>query len=96
VGLPGDAVSSTGVEEPFAGWWSDTYGRRTPATVLDLELAAASPVVWTIGDQPIEFVTEADTVTIADTTIAVRWADDGAELCVTNGAGHAESRKISW
>jgi hypothetical protein len=94
--LPGEATAHTGEESPFAGWWSDTYGRRTAATVLDVETPASSPVVWVLGDEAAEWQAEPNVVTIGATTIAVDWSANGALLRVTSGDGLTESRRISW
>jgi hypothetical protein len=94
--LPGEATAHTGEESPFAGWWSDTYGRRTPATVVDVATPASSPVVWALGDQLVEGHAEPNVVTVGATSIAVDWSANEAVLRVMGAGGHTESRRISW
>ena len=94
--LPGDPSAHTGEEAPFTGWWSDTYGRRTPTTVVDVATPVSSPVVWALGDEAMEWHAEPNVVTIGSTSIVVEWSANDAVLRVTGGDSHNESRRISW
>ena len=58
--VPGSLSSVRGQEEPFDGWWSDTYGSKQPATRLELRGEMRGPVWWLISldDRPPPAVIE--------------------------------------
>jgi hypothetical protein len=45
---PGDVAAVRGSEEPYAGWWSGTYGRAEPATVIQTRCDASRPIRWVV------------------------------------------------
>ena len=51
VDLPPDAsvTSARGMTQPFAGWWSKTYGTTEPATILDVRSMTQRPIRWGIS-----------------------------------------------
>lgn len=46
--LPAEPVRVRGQTEPYAGWWSDTYGSAVPATWLQMSGSVAGAVVWAV------------------------------------------------
>ncbi|MCL1597995.1 MAG: heparinase II/III-family protein, partial [Actinomycetia bacterium] len=41
-----DITTTRGGEDPYAGWWSDTYGATEPTTVIDARFDSGSPIMW--------------------------------------------------
>ena len=85
--LPTTASAVRGQEQPFAGWWSTTYGSWSPAWLLQMAGSSVSPVVWAItvpgGRRP---VVRHDDVSIGDFSYRVVWTPLGPSVVVSGGA----------
>ncbi|MEA3503196.1 MAG: heparinase II/III family protein, partial [Actinomycetota bacterium] len=44
----GDMTTTRCGEDPYAGWWSDTYGSAEPATVIDIRADSGDPIKWVV------------------------------------------------
>jgi hypothetical protein len=76
-----DAAPTMGEEQPFAGWFSRTYGQWEPAPWLQ---TARAPKVWGVGRAQAHSGDEA--VTIDGLTLRVSWTGHGARLDVTDAS----------
>lgn len=43
-----DVTATSGREDPYAGWWSDTYGTAAAATVIDVRCDSGDPIEWVV------------------------------------------------
>ena len=82
-GRPGVVCGST---EPYAGWWSDTYGQAVPAVRLEMSGTIDGPVWWTVGSQDVPR-TRADrqSLNLGGLEVKVEWGDEHVRLVVTEG-----------
>jgi hypothetical protein len=79
--LPGQVRIIEGRDDPFDGWWSDTYGAWSPAARIEAVGLTEGPIVWSIlvdGEDP----PQNDTNSIADGSLSwsVTWDGDEAQL----------------
>lgn len=79
--LPGRAEAIQGSLDPWAGWWSQTYGTVEPATWVCLAGQVEGPVLWAAytGSAPPASCAGADLV-LAGTTLSVSWATNQVRL----------------
>ncbi|MDQ1711633.1 MAG: hypothetical protein QOE45_1083 [Frankiaceae bacterium] len=78
---PGTAEPVRGSEEPYAGWWSETYGSAVPATWLHCSGTVDGPVVWSVrrpGSPAPQRLPDGIRVGTADLHVA--FDDDGVTL----------------
>ncbi|WP_066073324.1 heparinase II/III family protein [Frankia sp. EI5c] len=92
--LPGRVEPVRGQREPWAGWWSPTYGTAEPATWLRLAGRLTGPVVWSAytGTRPPAAATGAAAgagLSLGATTLDVEWA--GREVRLTARGEHEET-----
>ena len=93
---PGQITATTGTEQPFKGWWSDTYGERRPATLLETEVIAGATAAWAISTEDIEITGSDRAVAVPGLTTEITWLDGGAELTVRVDNGRSHTRSIRW
>ncbi len=81
--LPARAVPVRGSHEPWAGWWSRTYGSVEPTTWLLLAGTVDGPVCWGVH-QPAEAPArvEGGDLVIGEATLQLNWAADHVALTV--------------
>jgi hypothetical protein len=81
----GDVAAVRGSEEPYVGWWSDTYGSAEPATVIQTRCDATRPIRWVVrlpedpgsGLGSEEVPTFASSVLFDETGVQLRIEADG-------------------
>jgi hypothetical protein len=81
----GEIAAVRGSGEPYAGWWSDTYGRAEPASVIQTRCDATRPTRWVVrllGDPGSglgseEVSTFASSVVFDETRVQLRIEADG-------------------
>lgn len=84
--LPGCAEKICGARDPWAGWWSQTYGTVVSTTWLCLTGRVEGPVLWAVhsGSKSPVSCSGADLV-LGPTTLSVEWAADHVRL-IARGA----------
>lgn len=86
--LPGPGRAIRGVDDPYDGWWSATYGAAEPAVRLEVETAVAGPLVWSVA--PAARATEPPRA-VSGPGPAARWQVDGDRL-----VGDGRSVGVRW
>ncbi len=81
-----------GSEEPFDGWWSDTYGAIEPATRLEWQGMTKGPVAWSIGPTHDIFARRDSRLVVQGCAIMVRFFEEGVELDADFASGTSAQR----
>jgi len=86
--LPGRVHAVSGSEQPFDGWWSDTFANMVPATRVEASGKVEGPVCWAVStaDHAPFDCNRAD-VGVAETRWRIEWAAEEVQLKVDD-AGH--------
>lgn len=85
VGVPTDCLS--GVEEPFRGWHSDTYGAWSPSRWAVVELDGNSHV-WGVTDHKI--AVEATSVLVGPHRFSITWGARRVTVRVSDAEGEVK------
>jgi hypothetical protein len=89
--LPGRAELLEGSTEPWAGWWSATYGAVVPSPWLRVSGVVDGPVVWSVGSGVVDPATVRPDGRLAvetpgsTITVGVEWVGRVARLRVDEG-----------
>jgi Heparinase II/III-like protein/Heparinase II/III N-terminus len=91
--LPGAVVETRGSDDPFDGWWSETYGSMVPATRLECRGTTDAPVAWSIGEVGTRGPDLDGQTIIADACrVGVTFTPVGVEVEVVAGTQAERSR----
>jgi hypothetical protein len=87
------AVRRGGIE-PYAGWWSRTYGETEPAAVVETTGQDAVVLAWMLydGSAPTVAVSAPATARIGAFELSMSWQAREAELLVRSGANEESVR----
>lgn len=95
--LPGPARTTSGMDDPYDGWWSATYGAAEPAVRLEVDATVAGPLVWSVaptspppapalaGSDPgptVRWQVDGERLVRDGRSVGVRWCDTGPRLWV--------------
>ena len=92
--LPGPSTCRVGVDTPFVGWWSPTYGQSVPAPILDVVTPPSMVSTWSIGDCRQVMDADGSAAQLDIGRLSVEWRELRAVITLTEADGRTWTRTV--